>query len=450
MKNKGFVLVETIVTAVFVLGLFVFIVANIIPLVGDYDRESDYDTIETIYDMHMIRKMILKSDYSKVESLVNLPAEGYFIFENQDICLYLSNENYCKKLLSRNYLDIRKIIVTNYTISDDFVNRSDKFDRAMREYIKVMPRYNNTSLEVSTHDYERRLIVSFNDGRIGNVELLLDGDEEESTSSGSGQVVTPPTSNKMCRRATTLHTATCNNGDGCKNVTGIGNGATITYGNLGTNGTLSSGDAFDCDVNDDGIWNPTTERFYYVTSEGEKAVLIYYTNIEGGTTPTQNNFAYDLSLQNWHGPRTAVNQLPTTAQWSNGLIEEPLPRQIKAENGSASTSGGTIETFSYAGKAARLLTTQEVVAGCSSLTSVGSSITGELDGCNYLLENIGRYEGTSGTFGYWLETPRASSSANVWRVVGDSRTVYDYFGTVDMSGHGVRPAITVLKSNISY
>ncbi|MBR1385570.1 MAG: hypothetical protein IJ568_01930 [Bacilli bacterium] len=175
MKNKGFVLVETIVTAVFVLGLFVFIVANIIPIVGDYDREADYDSIETIYDMHMIRKMILKSDYSKVETLLTLPSEGYYIFEDQDICLHLSNENYCKKLLSRNYLDVRKIIVTNYTISDDFVNRSENFDRAMREYIKVMPRYNNTSLEASTHDYERRIIVSFNDGRVGNIELLLDG-----------------------------------------------------------------------------------------------------------------------------------------------------------------------------------------------------------------------------------------------------------------------------------
>ena len=57
MKKKGFVLVETIVTSVFVLGLFVFIFANILPLIGDYDRIRNYDTIESIYDTHMIKKM---------------------------------------------------------------------------------------------------------------------------------------------------------------------------------------------------------------------------------------------------------------------------------------------------------------------------------------------------------------------------------------------------------
>ena len=439
MKNKGFVLVETIVTAVFVLGLFVFIVANIIPLVGDYDRESDYDTIETIYDMHMIRKMILKSDYSKVESLVNLPAEGYFIFENQDICLYLSNENYCKKLLSRNYLDIRKIIVTNYTISDDFVNRSEKFDRAMREYIKVMPRYNNTSLEVSTHDYERRLIVSFNDGRIGNVELLLDGDEEESTSSGSGQVVTPPTSNIVCKPATTLHTATCNRSDsyGCNATGQVGNGNTITYGTL-VSGSPKAGDAYDCKVTQDGDY---TERFYYVGSEGNNSILIYYTNMNDQTT-----YAYDSSNQNYHGPGTGYQYLPDTSTWNNPGLIAPGTRSIVAENGNGSTSGGTIESFTYTDKAARFLTYQEVASACGSS---GMTNAGYLNNCTWLMENVGQYETSSGSYGYWLETPRSSGTSVVWFVRGSVRSVGDV--NAGYTGYyGVRPVITVLTSNISY
>ena len=46
---------------------------------------------------------------------------------------------------------------------------------------------------------------------------------------------------------------------------GVMGTSTITYGKLGTQGILSSGDAFDCDVNGDGIYDATTERFYYVT-----------------------------------------------------------------------------------------------------------------------------------------------------------------------------------------
>lgn len=175
MNNKGFVLVESIVVSVFVLALFTFIIANILPLIGEYDKVRNYDSIESIYDAHMIRKMILKSDEQRVTNLVSLPSEGYYLFEGQDICLYLSNIYYCKKLLSRDYLDVNKIIITDYVISDDFVKKSSQFDRTLREYIGQMQRYNNTGLSPTQYNYERRLIISFNDGRVVNIELLLDG-----------------------------------------------------------------------------------------------------------------------------------------------------------------------------------------------------------------------------------------------------------------------------------
>ena len=275
---------------------------------------------------------------------------------------------------------------------------------------------------------------------------------------GSGEVT--PVSNKICKRATTLHTATCNRTDsyGCYGAGYYSGGSkgttTITYGNLGTGGTLTPGDAFDCDVNQDGDWDAITERFYYVADEGNNAVLIYYANISNdGTTitaPVQTTYAYYASTnENWHGPVTAAAQLPGTAQWSNSQIIAPGTRQITAETGATSTSGGTIENFTYTNKAARLLTVQELLAGCSSLSSVGSYITGELDGCNYLMENVGVYETTSGTYGYWLESPHASISYLVWYVFGSDRYVVNNVAN-DTARCGVRPVITVLKSNIDY
>lgn len=176
MNKKGFVLVETIVVSVFVLGLFTFIIANIIPLIGEYEKESDYDSIESIYSAHMIRKMILKSENQRIVSLATLPTEGYYMFEGDDICYYLTNINYCKKLLSRDFLDVKKIILTNYTITNEFKKRSKNFDRASSEYISQMQKYNNTGLDPSQYDFERRLIVVFNDGRITNIELLFNRD----------------------------------------------------------------------------------------------------------------------------------------------------------------------------------------------------------------------------------------------------------------------------------
>lgn len=176
-NNKGFVLVETIVTAVFVLGLFSFLIANILPLVGEYEKSLDYDSIESKYDVHLIRKMILKDNsFCRIENLVTLPTKGYYLFEEDNICGYLSNINYCQKLLSEDYLDVDKIVLTKYDTTD-LKNNASEFERALQEYIEYMPKYNNTvSGSSSQYFYKRRLIVYFNDGRIANIELLLDKD----------------------------------------------------------------------------------------------------------------------------------------------------------------------------------------------------------------------------------------------------------------------------------
>ena len=180
MNKKGFVLVETIVTSVFVLGLFVFIIANVLPIVGEYEKADDYDSIESIYDAHMVRKMILRDDQNRVAKLLTLPIEtddnaAYYLFDGNDICNFLNNVNYCKELLSRDYLDVKQIVIVPYVISDNFVRESKKFNRNLREYVLQMQKYNNTGLASDLYDFERRLIIEFNDGRVTNIELLFNG-----------------------------------------------------------------------------------------------------------------------------------------------------------------------------------------------------------------------------------------------------------------------------------
>ena len=267
---------------------------------------------------------------------------------------------------------------------------------------------------------------------------------------------TTPTTTAMCKRATTLHKETCtnNNSTGNCRADGYALNSEIEYGSLGTEGTLTSGDAFDCDVNGDGTYDPETERFYYVsdatngiTSDSDTAVLIYYSNVSGGVPSNTTCAYYGAANENWHGPVTAIKQLPTTSQWKTRLTN--TKRQITTETGTTSTSGGTLPTeFSYEGYAARLLTAQEVNVGCEF--TVGSSTTGELSTkCKYLMENT-RYSNASiGVYGEWLESPRATVSDYVWDVNGAARIVYNT--TVKYAdNYGVRPAIEVAKSNISY
>lgn len=262
-------------------------------------------------------------------------------------------------------------------------------------------------------------------------------DSEIKVNSLTGEEIRP-----ICKKATTLHSKTCERTTGSYGSGGcgetIGNGNTITYGTI-PGSTLKPGDAFDCDVNDDRIYDSETERFYYLKTEGENVILIYYSDY-----PTNTPYAYDSSNENWHGPRTAVEHLPSTNEWSNPKLVLPGTRQILTDEGTTSTNGGTIDSFSYAGRAARLLSMQDVSHIFSYLTQ-----TGVLDSNNYLLENIYSYEtgDGNGMEGYWIENPVSSSTIYVGVIDGLYRRKNSgraFFTTK----YGVRPVITVNSNEI--
>ena len=264
------------------------------------------------------------------------------------------------------------------------------------------------------------------------------------------------TKRPICKRATTLHTEECTQTDSqyyCSGAGYITSGtkgtSTITYGNLGTNEILISGDAFDCDVNGDGIYNSETERFYYVTDmDDTTAVLIYYNNVSAGNPSNTKNYAYDSSGENWHGPRTAIEQLPTTSQWSNVRLTNNI-RPITTNTGGNTTAGGTLPSnFSYTGYAARLLTIQEVKKG-TGLSNIPTLQVGELDNFTYLLENTKFANNSNVAWAWWLENSLSDNSVNAWFTYGHGRYV-NYNTVSDAVGYAVRPAIEVLKTDIDY
>ena len=310
-----------------------------------------------------------------------------------------------------------------------------------------------------TNDESGCYTFNFDDQKSGNAKELqlknkenikgtikyCNGNFTNNTLSFDGQDM----SSIVCKRATTLHTEECKQKDGTYYCSGAGfAGKTITYGSLGTKETLKSGDAFDCDVNGDGEYNQDTERFYYVTDmDDNTAVLIYYNNVSKGKPSNSTTTAYDTSKENWHGPVTAIEELPSTSEWKNVSLTSGV-RSIVTENGTNQTNGGSLpDSFSYAGKAARLLTVQEIKEACN--ITAGIDTNGELDTCNYLMENT-EYSSSSLTHGYWLENAISYTFAYAWLVYGNDRRVSSNHTVNNAVNSGVRPAIEVLKSNIEY
>ena len=218
----------------------------------------------------------------------------------------------------------------------------------------------------------------------------------------------------LCRKATSLHTAECPSSAAC-NVAGYSIGGskgttTVTFGNI-PHVELEAGNAYDCDVNSDGVYDEENERFYYLTTKGENAVLVSHTNYEGEDGQIiVNNFVYD----------EALTKLPkkTTNEWKNVRV----------------TFSNPIDSNDTNVYAARFATYNELkeATGKSSLTTKG-----DLDDYPYLMENT-RFVGV-GRSGIWLDSD--VSGNQYYRI--HTGTANRLVTTGETTRNAVRPVIEV-------
>lgn len=68
-NNKGFVLIELLIVAVFTASLFTFLYVNVVPLMGDYEQKEKYDTLDTKYVLYDLRKEILTLDENEEDAV---------------------------------------------------------------------------------------------------------------------------------------------------------------------------------------------------------------------------------------------------------------------------------------------------------------------------------------------------------------------------------------------
>lgn len=240
----------------------------------------------------------------------------------------------------------------------------------------------------------------------------------------------------VCKRATVLETATCSRtSSGCY-AAGYYNGGskgttTITYGNLGTSGILSSGDAFDCDVKGTG----TTNRFYYLTDLDSTTAILLSSTFSYKNFSTLGNQApyvcYDCryipDFKTAYGPLSARLMLPTTGEWANVTLKKPIRAIESKENDIIH-----VNIFNYSEYAARLPSTSEI-SNCGSLSS---------DSCIFLYQHTAYENSNYPVEEILTETPYGVELPYVINTSNRQYQPYPY--------GAVKAAIELPKTRISY
>ncbi len=251
----------------------------------------------------------------------------------------------------------------------------------------------------------------------------------------------------ICKKATNLHTETCNN-TGCTNA-GYTNGSTITYGSIANGSNLTTGNALDCDVNDDGTYDSDTERFYYVNTNNGVANLIYSNNLVLGEIDNVSEGRFydytsnDSDPQFWtNGPVYPRQDLPTTEQWPNVSLTSTNRTIYSYSNIGTQDYGEISVNFSYEGYSARLLAINDIY----NITNLTSH--------SFFFENT-VYAQAGVNNGYWLEDELKVYSNRAWHTYGGTPSfvnrghAYNIIKEDRVQKYGTRPVIEVPVINIA-
>lgn len=124
INQKGFVLAETLVVAIFLMAIFTLIFSNFYPLIGEYEKRETFDDVDGKYAVYWIRKIIEDSSYKLSENEKSFFQDhGYVRFrcsdlddqEKREICVNLVKELETKSCNSTS--DTCEIYITRYQLT---------------------------------------------------------------------------------------------------------------------------------------------------------------------------------------------------------------------------------------------------------------------------------------------------------------------------------------------
>ena len=179
LNNSGFMLVETLIVGVFIMGIFSLLYTNFFPLIGEYERYRDYDTVESTYVAHWARMIALKG---LPDNIYNTAATNGYV-DISDCNLYTNSDGVssCSSFKAMN--NVSKIYLTTYSTTNfkNFVKDNNSYDRRFREYIAYLPSYSKNTNKTSATGYYRVIVeyVSNDTYEYGNIEVYNDFSADE-------------------------------------------------------------------------------------------------------------------------------------------------------------------------------------------------------------------------------------------------------------------------------
>lgn len=173
-RNKGFMLIETLVVSTFIITVLIYLYVQFTNLKRSYDISFRYDTIAGLYGAKEIDKFI-NNNYGYADFLAEIESNNnkYIEIINKNKCDYLyfsGNINYCEKLVSN--LNVKTVLLasTDLTNLKEKLKTNNTYSNDLYLYIKnINPKQKGGSYI---------MIVEYNDNTFANIKIEKSAGEE--------------------------------------------------------------------------------------------------------------------------------------------------------------------------------------------------------------------------------------------------------------------------------
>lgn len=175
MRQKGFMLIETLVASTIILGSLIFLFIQFSSIKRSYDTSFKYDTVPDLYKTKELSNFIVNNDTYVIENTYYSQTKGYIPFDESHCSSYYPlsepTENLCKELLtnmnkkyviytSNNIKKLKEYLNSNTNSNNDII-----FSEDFKKYI--------LSLDDVAKEGNWRIIVEYNDNTFASVTLNI-------------------------------------------------------------------------------------------------------------------------------------------------------------------------------------------------------------------------------------------------------------------------------------
>lgn len=169
-NNKGFMLIETLLVATFVLGVLTYLFIQFSALKLNYDDNFRYNTVPELYGAKNVHQYISKyNGYTALINSINSTALGYTEFT----CASISGTT-CKDLLDS--IKVKHIYFVKDSIFKDKINPDLTIFSSNDELYRFTKRINlNKKENINDDEYNRsyHLIIEYTDNKYATMAITL-------------------------------------------------------------------------------------------------------------------------------------------------------------------------------------------------------------------------------------------------------------------------------------